>query len=462
VRKSKRGKRKNKSMHIQKVIINNFRCFEHLEVNLDPDINIFVGNNGSGKSALLDGIAAAMYPYVAEIQKIVNKEQEVSPVLQRDLPVKQNSSEQRNHPEFTLSTTSLPEWTIIYKDPPIENDVDDKKRRKSSMLLVSHTSRALQEGTKKLYSELLYNCDTLRYDKTSEFSVIAYYQSNRNLTNIADIENISNQSFDRFDTLNKAFNATANFTDLVNWFFVREYEELREGRNRKDINFELSVLKQVRNAISTIIAPNARVYFSGATSAKLMVEWTMETGEKRELLLSQLSAGYRNMLALVMDFARRLAQANPDMENPLAAEAILMIDELDLHLHPTWQQKIIPDLKKVFPNTQIIATTHSPEVVTTVKQNQVKILEDYQIKECLSPTRGMKSSDIVRYVLGLSDLRPDTEESRTLTQLFEAIDNGQLEEAKRLKKELQHWESFDPDMTRADMQIRRLERRNAV
>jgi predicted ATP-binding protein involved in virulence len=449
-------------MHIQKVIIKNFRCFEHLEVNLDPDINIFVGNNGSGKSALLDGIAAAMYPYVAEIQKIVNKEQEVSPVLQQDLPVKQNSSEQRNHPEFTLSTTSLPEWTIIYKDPPIENDVDDKKRRKSSMLLVSHTSRALQEGTKKLYSELLYNCDTLRYDKTSEFSVIAYYQSNRNLTNIADIENISNQSFDRFDTLKKAFNATANFTDLVNWFFVREYEELREGRNRKDINFELSVLKQVRNAISTIIAPNARVYFSGATSAKLMVEWTMETGEKRELLLSQLSAGYRNMLALVMDFARRLAQANPYMENPLAAEAILMIDELDLHLHPTWQQKIIPDLKKVFPNTQIIATTHSPEVVTTVKQNQVKILEDYQIKECPSPTRGMKSSDIVRYVLGLSDLRPDTEESRTLTRLFEAIDNGQLEEAKRLKKELQDWESFDPDMTRADMQIRRLERRNAV
>ncbi|MFN6156782.1 MAG: AAA family ATPase [Dolichospermum sp.] len=449
-------------MHIQKVIIKNFRCFEHLEVNLDPDINIFVGNNGSGKSALLDAIAAAMYPYVAGIQKIVNKEQEVSPVLQRDLPVKQNSSEQRNHPEFTLSTTSLPEWTIIYKDPPIENDVDDKKRRKSSMLLVSHTSRALQEGTKKLYSELLYNCDTLRYDKTSEFSVIAYYQSNRNLTNIADIENISNQSFDRFDTLKKAFNATANFTDLVNWFFVREYEELREGRNRKDINFELSVLKQVRNAISTIIAPNARVYFSGATSAKLMVEWTMETGEKRELLLSQLSAGYRNMLALVMDFARRLAQANPDMENPLAAEAILMIDELDLHLHPTWQQKIIPDLKKVFPNTQIIATTHSPEVVTTVKQNQVKILEDYQIKECPSPTKGMKSSDIVRYVLGLSDLRPDTEESRTLTRLFEAIDNGQLEEAKSLRQELQHWESFDPDMTRADMQIRKLERRNAV
>jgi predicted ATP-binding protein involved in virulence len=430
-------------MHIQKVIIKNFRCFEHLEVNLDPDINIFVGNNGSGKSALLDGIAAAMYPYVRLIQERVNKEykrKEESPVLQRDLPAKQEGSKRKTQTDFNVSATGFPLWTIIYKKPPNNND--------NERITVDIEYYYLMEAEfRELYSAIENQCD---------------YKSNRHLTNIGDLENIPNKSFDRFDALNNAFDATANFTDLATWFFVRDFQELREGKNRKDINFELPDLKQVRNAISTIIAPNARVYFSGATSAKLMVEWTMETGEKRELLLSQLSAGYRNMLALVMDFARRLAQANPDMENPLAAEAILMIDELDLHLHPTWQQKIIPDLKKVFPNTQIIATTHSPEVVTTVKQNQVKILEDYQIKECLSPTRGMKSSDIVRYVLGLSDLRPDTEESRTLTQLFEAIDNGQLEEAKRLKKELQHWESFDPDMTRADMQIRRLERRNAV
>jgi predicted ATP-binding protein involved in virulence len=445
-------------MHIQKVIIKNFRCFEHLEVNLDPDINIFVGNNGSGKSALLDGIAAAMYPYVRLIQERVNKEykrKEESPVLQRDLPAKQEGSKRKTQTDFNVSATGFPLWTIIYKKPPNNND--------NERITVDIEYYYLMEAEfRELYSAIENQCDTIKNEPKSELSIIAYYKSNRHLTNIGDLENIPNKSFDRFDALNNAFDATANFTDLATWFFVRDFQELREGKNRKDINFELPDLKQVRNAISTIIAPNARVYFSGATSAKLMVEWTMETGEKRELLLSQLSAGYRNMLALVMDFARRLAQANPNMENPLAAEAILMIDELDLHLHPTWQQKIIPDLKKVFPNTQIIATTHSPEVVTTVQQNQVKILEDYQIKECPSPTRGMKSSDIVRYVLGLSDLRPDTEESRTLTQLFEAIDNGQLEEAKRLKKELQHWESFDPDMTRADMQIRRLERRNAV
>jgi predicted ATP-binding protein involved in virulence len=190
-----------------------------------------------------------------------------------------------------------------------------------------------------------------------------------------------------------------------------------------------------------------------------MVEWTMTTGEKRELTLNQLSAGYRNMLAFVMDFARRLAQANPHLENPLEAEAILMIDELDLHLHPTWQQKIIPDLRKVFPHTQIIATTHSPEIITTVDRDQVWILEDYQIKPCPYPTKGRQSSDIVRDVLGLNNLRPDTEESRTLTALFEAIDDENLEEAKQLQKKLQKWEAFDVDMTTAAFQIRHLERK---
>jgi predicted ATP-binding protein involved in virulence len=295
--------------------------------------------------------------------------------------------------------------------------------------------------------------------KKNIFPVIAYYRCQRNLKDISNPVNSFNQEFDEFNALKNAFEATGNFTDLVNWFFNKEYQELREGKKRGDINFELPDLKQVRKAISTIIAPNARVFFSQVTSAKLMVEWETETGEKIELSLSQLSSGYRNMLALVMDFARRLAQANPQMENPLEAEAVLMIDELDLHLHPTWQQKIIPDLRKVFPNTQIIATTHSPEIVTTVERDQVKILEDYQIKECPIPTKGRASSDIVREVLGLEKLRPDTEESRTLTALFDALDNNNLEEAKQLRLKLQDWEHFDSDLIRADMQIHRLQRK---
>lgn len=436
-------------MHIQRITVQNFRCFEHLEIALNPDINIFVGNNGSGKSAVLDAIAAAMYPYVAQVQEISGKKIELLPVFKKDLPVQKKGNKQKIQPELTVIAKDLPKWKILCKY---------LQENSSSTMFMGEVAQYKQNGTQKL-SSVLKDRFLKDYDPSYNLSIIAYYKSERNLTKIDEAETIFNQSFDRFDALNNSFEGTSNFTDSVNWFFAREFQELREVRNQGDINYELPDLKQVRNAIKTIIHPNARVYSNQTTSIQLMVEWTTETGEKLEFSINQLSAGYRNMLALVMDFARRLAQANPHLENPLEAEAILMIDEIDLHLHPTWQQRIIPDLRKVFPNTQIIATTHSSEVVTTVDRHQVWILEDYQIKACPYLTKGMKSSDIVRYVLGLELLRPDTEESRTLSDLFDAIDDENLEEAKRLQMKLQEWEFSDDDTTRADMQIRRLERR---
>ena len=442
-------------MHIQQVQIKNFRCFDDLTVNLNPDVNIFVGNNGSGKSAVLDAIAAAMYPYLVELQSAIEPDPELSnipsfPIFQRDLPSKEITNDNFNESEFCVSMSEFPVWKVTYN-------------KRAGGIGDSPLYFAYEEYSENIFdhpqvvaiNRLLEN---LKNDTDTQLLVIAYYKVSRDLKNITNIKKLSAQAFDRFDSLKNPFDAIANFTDLANWFFTRELQELREGKKRKDIDFEFSDLKQIRKAITTVIAPNARIYFSQTESTQLMVEWETETGEKIELSLNQLSSGYRNMLALVMDFARRLALANPQMENPLEAEAVLMIDELDLHLHPTWQQKIIPDLRKVFPNTQIIATTHSPEIVTTVERHQVKILENYQIKECPTPTRGMKSSDIVSSVLGLENLRPDTEESRTLTELFEAIDNGNLEEAKRLRDKLQHWKSFDTEITRADRQIHRLER----
>ncbi|GBO54883.1 hypothetical protein APA_2934 [Pseudanabaena sp. lw0831] len=441
-------------MHIQQVKIKNFRCFEDLTVNLNPDVNIFVGNNGSGKSAVLDAIAAAIYPYIQELQCSVNDEYTdklKASVFQRDLSVKSNTNNSNNVVELQTLTTDSLEWKVLYSKGLI-----DDENEKLKIIYNKDSGRIFDY---QFLDNINLSLKKLNNDLQSQLFVIAYYRVNRLLTDIANLKKFLTYSFDRFESLNHAFDAIANFADLANWFFSREIQELKEGKKRKDINFEFTDLQQIRKAISTIIAPNVRVYFSQNDSAKLMVEWETETGEKIELSLNQLSSGYRNMLALVMDFARRLAQANPQMENPLEAEAVLMIDELDLHLHPTWQQKIIPDLRKVFPNTQIIATTHSPEIVTTVERHQVKILENYQIKECPTPTRGRTSSDIVRDVLGLNNLRPDTKESKTLEALFDALDNDNLEEAKRLREELQEWEMFDAEITKADMQIQRLKRK---
>ena len=89
------------------------------------------------------------------------------------------------------------------------------------------------------------------------------------------------------------------------------------------------------------------------------------------LELDQLSGGQRAVLALAADLAWRMAQGNPHLDGPLRSEAIVLIDEVELHLHPSWQQRILNDLRRTFPNAQFIVSTHSPQVLTTVEPKHI-------------------------------------------------------------------------------------------
>ena len=80
----------------------------------------------------------------------------------------------------------------------------------------------------------------------------------------------------------------------------------------------------------------------------------------------QLSDGEKCTLALFGDIARRLAIANPSLDDPLQGDGVVLIDELELHMHTSWQRKVISMLKKTFPNIQFIITTHSPQILGEV------------------------------------------------------------------------------------------------
>ena len=137
---------------------------------------------------------------------------------------------------------------------------------------------------------------------------------------------------------------------------------------------------------------------------RLKVKFATPYGAPQVLELEQLSDGYRNLLAVVLDFARRLAQANPSWDNPLEAPGILLIDEIELHLHPGWQQSIIPNLRKVFPNTQLILATHSPQVLTTVRKEHVRCLTAQHTLEPLPAdigTYGSESAFALEMVFGV-------------------------------------------------------------
>ena len=153
-----------------------------------------------------------------------------------------------------------------------------------------------------------------------------------------------------------------------------------------------------------------------------------------EFELSQLSEGERTMLMIVCDIARRLTIANPHLKNPLEGEGIVLIDEIDLHLHPQWQREVIPALLATFPNLQFIVTTHSPQVLSKVHKESIFILEDGKLVKNVPNTYGRNASAILFEIFGVTD-RP-VEVQDKINRCSQLLEEENYKEAKILLKEL--------------------------
>lgn len=166
------------------------------------------------------------------------------------------------------------------------------------------------------------------------------------------------------------------------------------------------------------------------------------------------------MLTLIADLARRMAQGNPHLKDPLQSEAIVLIDEVDLHLHPFWQQCVLGDLMRTFPNAQFIVSTHSPQVLSTVKPEYIVHLSrqdgDIIAGPATSATYGAKAGHVLHTEMGV-DERPKNEFSKALAEYFILIDHDEHdpEPARVLRQRLEELSPHDTDLDRADGEIRR-------
>lgn len=178
------------------------------------------------------------------------------------------------------------------------------------------------------------------------------------------------------------------------------------------------------------------------------------------LSLNQLSDGEKNMIAMIGDIARRLSMANPNLPNPLEGDGIVMIDEVDLHLHPKWQQKILISLEEAFPNVQFIVTTHSPQVLTTVKSEGIQglVFENHNLEiKKFDFSLGAKSHELLNEILGVTERPQNLEIVKDLNRYLELVDENLYndEEAIKLREKLDAWGAGkEKDLLKADMDIR--------
>jgi predicted ATP-binding protein involved in virulence len=297
--------------------------------------------------------------------------------------------------------------------------------------------------------------DALRHQLENSFEanipLVIYYPVNRAVIDMPlEISEVS--SFKQVDAYNQALTGgRIDFKTFFEWF--RNREDLENERRRDNHDYRDKQLEAVRQAISSLIPE-----FSNLRVERSPLRMTVRKRSEK-LIVNQLSDGEKCLLAMVGDLARRLAIANPGLSDPLQGNGVVLIDEIELHLHPKWQREIIPALTRTFPNCQFIVTTHSPQVISQVKPEGIYILEKTDegvVAKRPESSFGRDSNRILEDLMGVP-ARPQEIKDR-LHELFRLIDEGNLDGARQLSQEIAEIIGQDePELVKASVSIRRKE-----
>lgn len=206
---------------------------------------------------------------------------------------------------------------------------------------------------------------------------------------------------------------------------IKDTDEQIEALLSRPVN-AAEKLKEIVNEVVQDLIPNATAIFVDRSTGKDRVVLSIYD-ELHDI--QYLSHGQRSVLFMVADLISRLAILNPHLDDPRISPGVIIIDEIELHLHPTWQQTVIDSLLKIFPNMQFVITTHSPQVISTVHKDQIRFLKnDFETNKVKvhSPsfqTRGLSADNILLRILNISDT-PNVMEYQQYQQLEKMIENG--------------------------------------
>ncbi|WP_066334978.1 AAA family ATPase [Azohydromonas lata] len=468
-------------MRLKSISLRDFRCFEHLDVKLHPRLTVLIGDNGAGKTAILDAIAIGLSPVLRHLS---SANQRLKGVRIKDSDFRLVGPEVRAGRErWNASDTTQ---IIVRAQDDLVWDVWQP----------SMAGKTPEEkfGEASLTSYLEKISGSLNSSEPELLPVFAYYGARRGYIKIPERLH-STQANYNYPTaaLVDALEPLSDFKEMLKWFDAEEAAELRANKGRPNPEYMPSrALDAVRATIGKLLGgAYENPHFN--RDHKLVVE---PSGGGAPLQVSQLSQGYQSMLALGLDFARRMALGNPQLDYlepssldkvweawsrlgqeagyedyssesaPLMAPAIMLVDEIDVHLHPSWQQRVLDDLLKAFPATQFIVTTHSPQVLTSVDAECIRLIGPVLgdradgihigIQTVDVQTRGVASSDVLARIMGVDPV-PNVPEAKMLAQYHELIVQNlhNSDEGLNLRSALEaHFGSNHPVMLDCDRMIR--------
>jgi predicted ATP-binding protein involved in virulence len=343
-------------MKVKRIEIKNFKGFEFKEIEFNPGFTVLIGKNGSGKSSILDALSFALGTYflgvdgqtAPSLQQSHKRRSYVSPnSLEVQLPLK-------IHVDVTLNEMPISWWRETNKKN------GGSTSYKSARELINMAKR---------------NTKLVREGETVDLPLLAYYGTERLSSERHERKPYLKKS-SRLDGYTGAFDPRSVKRKFLNWFKTIESTKLQQFQEEKEVDDAL--YEAFVQAINKMVPEWSKVHFN-LKNDDMMGQLKNGTW----MQFGMLSDGYQNIVRLVADIAFRAIKLNPHFgqDAVINTKGIVLIDELDMHLHPSWQKNVVLDLKNAFPNIQFITTTHSPFIVQSLESNEIVNLDSNKISD---------------------------------------------------------------------------------
>ena len=440
-------------MKLDRLLLENFRCYHAITLELDPRVTVLVANNGKGKTALLDAMRIGLSPFVHSFDLAKAGFQDPANTITIDdvllLKTKHGGSARQ-----------LP-TTIALEGDYGKGKKTWKRFRESEAPKTKTKDNPATRDLKKFVSGLQKSIRNVQAEPIG-LPVLGYYGTGRlwkekRLTQgkrqgNSKKEDVNIRSFAYRDCLDPA----SSFKQFEEWFVAR-FKKVREDQliQLEGGSAELQSDPILENPIK-VVQKAANVLLKGTGWKNLAYSQTQDASlilhrsDGVPLKVEQLSDGIKNMVAMVADIAYRCALLNAHLgtDAGLKSTGFVMIDEVDMHLHPEWQQTVVDGLLEAFPKIQFVLTTHSPQVLSTLSAECIRVI-DHEVDPDSSDvrstattpkeqTRGIASADAMAAVQEIDPI-PDVQEARWLSEYKALIQENKhrTERGEQLRKDLE-------------------------
>jgi predicted ATP-binding protein involved in virulence len=405
---------------LRKLKLKDYRRFDGIEIDFHPELTVIAARNGQGKTTILEAIATALGPFVGAFD--MGKSKHIERTDARYVRLGDSFENEQKFPVIIDAALDLPSirWQRALNGPKSRTTTKE--------------ASPLANWAKELQG-------SIRSDVQTALPLISYYPAGRLWINHNNSSRKTVVSASRSMGYEDCLSSASNFVQMQQWMKKATMALLQQqelpGYEQSDLKPRIN---GIQNAVNLVLDNEGWSNFHYSLGYE---DLAMSHPDHGLLPISLLSDGVRAMISLSADMAFRCSRLNGHFKEraSLLTEGIVLIDEVDLHLHPAWQQQVIASLRNAFPKIQFILSTHSPQVLTTVNREQIRVVykqEEVWIAERpkMSPL-GQEAGDALAGVMEVSE-RPDMPITETAHAYEQFARDGKSEspEAQRLKTKL--------------------------